>query len=89
MSGPQGEACRACMILLPETGLLIADCLLVGTSSGLRCQWVMDDATQVFMHSCTFKFKFEFKLRAKGSELHRARADREGHPVLLVMPRMK
>jgi len=42
---------------------------------------VMDDTTQVFM--------FEFKLRAKGGEFHRARADREGHPVLLVMPRTK
>ena len=50
MSGPQGEACHACTILLPEAGSLIADCLSVGTSSGLRCQWVMDDVTHVFMH---------------------------------------
>jgi hypothetical protein len=36
---------------------------------------VIDDATQVSM--------FKFKLRAKGGEFHRARGDREGHPVLL------
>jgi len=56
---------------------------LVGTSSRLRCQWVMDDrdATQVFM--------FEFKLQTKGGEFHRALTDRECHPVLLVRPRTK